>query len=272
MVVVAVFYSAKDDASNSGEGTVDISHIHGIGIEPSDGALLIATHEGLIRSAKGTTSIARVGDVKDDLMGFFVLGPGRYIGSGHPSPDRAAPPNLGLLKSSNGGNSWQTVSLEGEADFHILRGSGSSVVGVSGHKPVLFTSTDLGDTWVEQKLPEGLADLMIDPENSKRVVASTARGLLVSDDLGKSWNPGAKAPAGLLAWDPDDGRFYLVDESGELSSTKDPASKLVPSGSLGELPAAITAADGSIYAALASGAVKVSTDGGKNWELRAGSE
>lgn len=268
LLVSAVVVISLDGEESAGEAAVAISHIHGLGVEPSDGSLLIATHDGLLRSANGSTSAERVGEVADDLMGFSVVGGRNYVSSGHPASAGAGPANLGLRRSTDGGKSWEQVSLDGEADFHVLRGRGGSVVGMQGHDPGLFASANSGESWTQRSLPEPAADLAIDPDDPDRIVASTTSGIYVSNDLGADWKRAAESPLGLLAWD-DDGRLFLIDETGEVWWTKNPSRKLVRAGTLGEAPVAIAAADGSIYAALEAGTVKVSTDGGETWRLRA---
>jgi hypothetical protein len=38
-------------------------HVHGLGLNPADGALYVATHRGLWRAASGKSTAKRVGDV-----------------------------------------------------------------------------------------------------------------------------------------------------------------------------------------------------------------
>ena len=63
-------------------------HIHGLGLNPADGSLFIATHTGLFRTPSDTDRSARVGDRYQDTMGFAVVGPDHFLGSGH-SPRRS---------------------------------------------------------------------------------------------------------------------------------------------------------------------------------------
>src|SRR5687767_11632025 len=51
-----------------------IVHVHGLGRNPTDGALFIATHTGLFRLADGG-SPQRVAGNDQDTMGFSVVGP-----------------------------------------------------------------------------------------------------------------------------------------------------------------------------------------------------
>jgi hypothetical protein len=97
-------------------------HIHGLGIKPADGALMIATHSGLFRAAKGAQTAEPVGDRRQDTMGFTVVGPNRFLGSGHPDPRDDLPPLLGLIRSDDGGRKWTlTRSRSGPALTTITR-------------------------------------------------------------------------------------------------------------------------------------------------------
>jgi hypothetical protein len=57
-------------------------HVHGLG--SADGALYIATHAGLWRLEEGEAKAERIGESYQDTMGFTVLAPDRFLGSGHP--------------------------------------------------------------------------------------------------------------------------------------------------------------------------------------------
>jgi hypothetical protein len=71
----------------------------------------------------GKKTAERVGDSYQDTMGFTVVGPNRFLGSGHPATDDL-PPLLGLIESTDAGKTWEHVSLLGEADSHVLRSAG----------------------------------------------------------------------------------------------------------------------------------------------------
>ena len=79
-------------------------HVHGLGINPADDALFIATHTGLFRVAGDSRNAARVADRYQDTMGFSVVGPNRFLGSGHPDArEQGQPPLLGLIQSTRRG-------------------------------------------------------------------------------------------------------------------------------------------------------------------------
>lgn len=157
-------------------------HVHGLGVNPADGALFIATHTGLYRLDEGEGKAERVGgDRYQDTMGFTIVGPNRFLGSGHPDINEAReqglPPLLGLIESTDSGESWEPVSLLGEADFHVLRSVGKRVYGYDATNARLLVSADRGRAWDDVKEPGPIVDLAVDPTNRKRIVAASAGGL-----------------------------------------------------------------------------------------------
>jgi photosystem II stability/assembly factor-like uncharacterized protein len=203
-------------------------------------------------------------------MGFSVLDGDRFIGSGHPDPSQNLPPNLGLIESGDGGKSWENISLEGEADFHVLESSGSRVYGFDGTQGRLMVSSDGGKSWDQRTPPAAMFSLAIDPTSPDRIVASTERGLVESTDAGESFRPLAfrEQIAGLLAWPAKD-RLFLVDGSGQVRRSDDGGAQFQPVGSIEGQPAAFIAEGDDLYAALTDGSVKRSSDGGESWEARA---
>jgi len=270
----------SDDATVSGSGPSGsgpnaqsasgsaLAHIHGLGV--SDDTLLIATHTGLWIAPEGQTQARRFGKSTQDIMGFSVLDGDRFIGSGHPDPSQNLPPNLGLIESGDAGKSWKNISLEGEADFHVLESSGSRVYGFDGTQGRLMVSSDGGESWDQRTPPAAMFSLAIDPTSPDRIVASTEAGLVESTDAGESFRPLAfrEQIAGLLAWPAKD-RLFLVDGSGQVRRSDDGGAQFQPVGSIEGQPAAFIAHDDDLYAALADGSVKRSSDGGESWEVRA---
>lgn len=275
LLVLAAAGGAALALTNEGDGGIaglvgsgpDLAHVHGLGVNPMDGSLYIATHTGLWRAGRGNRTATRVGDSKQDVMGFSVVGPDRFFGSGHPGPGQSAPPNLGLIRSDDGGRSWEPVSLLGEADFHVLRSRGRTVYGFNGLSGTLMASRDGGRRWQQQAPPGPLIDLAIDPADPRRVVVSTDEALFGSSDAGGGWRPLADDRIGLLAW-PERERLYFIDGSGQVSRSEDCGRVWREMGSIGAQPAAFAAADGALYAALPDGTVKRSSDDGATWSVR----
>ena len=79
--VIVVMTRQGDEAALADPGPV---HVHGLGVNPADEALFIATHSGLYRLDNAAGKPARVADRRQDTMGFTVVGPDRFLGSWHP--------------------------------------------------------------------------------------------------------------------------------------------------------------------------------------------
>lgn len=241
-------------------------HVHGLGIDPADGALFIATHTGLFRVAPDASKAERVGDRRQDTMGFSVAGPGRFIGSGHPDLRDDLPPLLGLIESRDGGRTWKPVSLLGQTDFHVLRSVGARVYGFDSTSGKLYVSVDRGRTWETVSPPEPLLDLVAHPGRAARLLASGSTGYR-SDDGGRTWSAVGGEPA-LLAWPAPD-VVYRVVGSGEVSASDDEGATWRPRGSVGGEPAAFLAvSELELYVALHDGTIEVSRDGGRTWSIR----
>lgn len=120
-IAVLLAGACSNTETDSGRrDTRGLAHIHDLGINPADDMLYAGTHYGVYRLAREREP-ELVGDVVQDFMGFTVAGPDHFLGSGHPGEgDRNAAPDLGLIETTDGGQSWTSVSMNGEADFHSL--------------------------------------------------------------------------------------------------------------------------------------------------------
>jgi hypothetical protein len=266
-VVGVLLWGGNDGAFEAESGPV---HVHGLGVDPADGALFIATHTGLFRSRAGEQTSVRVGESFQDTMGFTVVGPSRFLGSGHPDLRQDLPPLLGLIESTDAGETWEPVSLLGDADFHTLRSAHGRVYGYDVTNDRLLVSADEGRTWEELARPGPLIDLAVHPSDGRRLVAvaqsQLGPALFESRTAGDTWSAVASL-AGLLAWPASD-RLYVVTQSGEVFLTRDVGRQLELRGRVGGEPAAVLAHEDDLYVALHDGTVKRSTDGGKRWSTR----
>ena len=266
---VAFALGGGDDSDTSGGGGgPNLAHVHGLGVNPADGALYIATHTGLFRAADGEMKATRVGESEQDVMGFSVMGPDRFLGSGHPGPLQGGPGNLGLIRSDDAGESWDSVSLLGESDFHVLRSENPMVYGFDASNSRFLVSADGGRDWEERDTPGAMLDLAVDPSDSSRVVASTEGGLVASRDRARSWHAMQKGPLALLTWASPEA-LYRVDGAGRVARSDDAGQRWEPMGSVEAQPAAFASAGGDLYIALPDGTVKQSLDAGKTWTTRA---
>jgi hypothetical protein len=245
-------------------------HVHGLGVNPKDGALFIATHTGLFRAPEGEQTAKRVADRYQDTMGFTVVGPNRFLGSGHPDAREGLPPYLGLIRSADAGRTWDEVSLMGEADFHVLEATGDRVYGFGSdydtRQTNFLVSDDGGRSWDKRQTPGPLVSLAISPDHPDRIVAAAEDGLYRSEDAGKGWRP-LTDDVGLLAW-TESGALYLVGADGSVSESRDDGASWGAAGEIGGQPAAFEAAGDDLYAALHDGTIKRSTDGGRSWTVR----
>lgn len=244
-------------------------HVHGLGINPRDGALFIATHTGLFRAGPDDSKASRVGDNYQDTMGFTVVGPDRFLGSGHPDGRQKAPPFLGLIESTDAGRTWEPLSLRGKSDFHVLRAAGQYVYGFGSdwetRRAQFLVSSDRGRTWDAREVPEPLIALAVHPDDPQRLFASGERGLHESADGGRRW---ARRPgeAGLLDWNGAN-QLILVTGGGEALASPD-GTTWTAAGNVGGQPAAFEAERDGLYVALHDGTVKRSTDAGRSWTVR----
>jgi photosystem II stability/assembly factor-like uncharacterized protein len=195
-----------------------------------------------------------------DLMGFTVVGPRHFLASGHPGPGEDAPPALGLIETTDGGRSWQTLSLAGVADFHALEARHGRVYGWNDGD--LMVSED-GRTW-ETRAQLLLADFAVSPDDPDTILATTAQGLGASDDGGRTFGAVPGAPALLLvSWD-DTGEVVGVDQQGVVHASDDGGESWQRRGSAGGQPTALMAADGRVAVAL-DGSIVLSRDGGRSF-------
>ena len=245
-----------DDVPSTGE-PVRLEHVHGLGVDPADGTLYAGTHYGLIRIGEDGTTTRVAGRVQD-FMGFTVVGPEHYLASGHPGAEQEGPANLGLIESTDGGQSWASVSLEGEADFHVLEARHDLVYGYNAGS--MMVSED-GITWETRgSLP--LADFAVSPSDPDTLIATTEQGPAVSTDGGRSFTPIAGAPLlQLISWTEEsvlvgvapDGATYVSDDEGQSWQQR---------ANVEGQPEALTAVGQRIFVALTGGTVVRSTDSG----------
>jgi hypothetical protein len=115
-------------------GEPGISHVHGLGINPADGALIVATHFDSFRVPPDGDEAVRIGDSFQDTMGFTVAGPDHFLGSGHPDVEgvRAGP------RRGRGGNNRRVRLRKGGGPHHDQRRSPLRVPGEvrRGDRPV----------------------------------------------------------------------------------------------------------------------------------------
>ncbi|MEV1295926.1 F510_1955 family glycosylhydrolase [Pseudonocardia sp. NPDC049635] len=241
-----------------------VGHVHEVGIDPADGAILIAGHHGLFGLTPEGTLAPRQDSPPTggpDLMGFTVAGPVTYLASGHPAPQDTSTPNpLGLVRSTNGGATWEPISLHGLVDFHALDVDGTVVIGLDATRGLLMTSDDSGRTWQERAPLEAL-DIALAPGGAG-ILATTENGLMASSDGGTTLTTvTGSPPLAYLAW-ADDGTVYGIGPDGALHASTDRGATWQRRGGTASPPQAITAEPGGQLTVVTEHGVERSTDGG----------
>ncbi|MDP9072020.1 MAG: exo-alpha-sialidase [Actinomycetota bacterium] len=268
LVVVTRGDSGTGTTPSAGEG---VAHVHGLGVNPATGDLYAATHFGVFRvPANGKAE--QVGKLVQDTMGFTVVGPDHFLASGHPDvndkrlrkPGR--PPLLGLIESTDGGRSWDPVSLLGEADFHALVAAHGNVYGYDSTGGRFMVSPD-GKRW-ETRSSLGIGDLAVDPADADHLVAATEEGVAESGDGGRSWEPIEGPQLAFLSWSAEQG-LWGVSPAGETYRRVE--GRWESREALAGEPQALLVTEHELYAAAQAGdgtAIYVSSDGARSWRLR----
>jgi hypothetical protein len=236
-----------------------MAHVHGLGVDPADGTLHAATHFGVF--AVRQDGVRRVGNAQD-TMGFAVVGPGHFLGSGHPDPAEDDEPLLGLIESTDGGRTWQPLSLRGEADFHALRVAHGAVYGYDATSATFMVTTDRRSWDRRSTLP--LRDFAVDPDDPEVVLATTPKGPARSADGGRSWSVLDDAPPlVVLSWDREG--LVGVDALGVAHASDDDGATWVARGGVGAPPEAMTVDARRVFVAVSDGRIVVSEDGARSF-------
>lgn len=257
---------AQGKAGATSDADPGTGHLHGLGVDPADGTLYAAGHLGVFRL--GPTGAVRIADRYQDTMGFTITGPRTFLASGHPSPTdpAATSPHLGLIRSTDAGQTWTTVSAAGEADFHSLQQAGPILYGLDSRTAQIWASKDAGATWERRaKIPAG--DLAAHPGTPEEVWATSRDGLLHSTDGAATFQPVPGAPVLAAVEQPAPGRLIALAADGRVLSGSDGTSWTergrLPGGVQG---AVLTAASPDhLLAADSNDAVHESKDGGRTW-------
>lgn len=181
-------------ASPAGASTppVKLIHIHGLSFSADGSKLYIPDHRGVAVYAAGRWST--LPGAPDDYMGFAATRTAFYS-SGHPAPGTNAVNPIGLVKSTDGGRTWHTLGLRGEADFHVMAVGyvSNALYAMSMERnsrmptPGLYRTVDDGFVWnhaAADGLPAEVFALAVHPTDPRIVAAATKSGLYLSDDAG----------------------------------------------------------------------------------------
>lgn len=174
---------------------VTLMHIHGLSYSADGKQLLIPSHHGLAVFEDGRWS--KAAGPTHDYMGYSATRDALYS-SGHPAPGSGLTNPFGLIKSRDGGKTWQQLGLTGESDFHTLATSyAANAVYVLNHQPnsrmsqagIYYTLND-GLKWTRaaaKGLGAKLNSLAVHPTDAKVVAAGMDDGLYLSRNSAESF-------------------------------------------------------------------------------------
>lgn len=225
---LAISMGNNTPSGSDNSRTVSWVHVHGLGIEPSDTSVLyIATHGDFYKSVDGGLPL-KVDKQRADYMAFNAPqteGVPLYA-SGHPSTGG----NTGLIKSTDGGQTWQVVStiLDNPAvDFHAMavgKSDPNVIIGFDSGGRGLFKTTDAGKTWDKFDYPDKyVTALAISPIDPTVIFAGTSEGVFQSNDGAASWiqlNQYKGIAVMALAFDSE-GNLYASTEEFGLAKSSD---------------------------------------------------
>jgi photosystem II stability/assembly factor-like uncharacterized protein len=172
-----------------------LTHVHGLAYSADGKRLMIPSHHGLAIYENGKWSKAP--GPQHDYMGFSATAKNIYS-SGHPAAGSGLVNPFGLLRSKDGGKTWDKLGLEGESDFHVMATSwNGNAIYVWNAAPnsrmkeagLHYTLND-GFAWkaVSAKGLEGNPyGLAVHPDDPKSVAIASPNGVFESSDAGESF-------------------------------------------------------------------------------------
>jgi len=215
-IFLANFAVTTHENSETNPRTVFWRHIHGLGFDPAQrNILFIATHGDFYWSVNGDPP-TKIDEQRADYMAFnapYSQGTPLYA-SGHP----ATGGNTGLIKSTDGGKTWQQVAMiDPPVDFHAMgmtKADPSLIIGFDSEGRGLFKTIDAGKNWQTLQFPDYITALAISPIDPNLVFAGTGKGIYQSSDGALTWTQ-TEQYNGLLIF------ALTFDENGVLYASTD---------------------------------------------------
>lgn len=238
----------------------EVGHIHGLGIDPADDTLYVATHFGLFH-VEDDEEPTRVADRYQDTMAFTVVGPGHFLGSGHPDLREDLPPHLGLIESTDAGRTWRPLALQGEADFHILEPAGDVLYAYDATSGRLVRTEDR--EIFEEVLTAPLLSVAA-TQAQDQLIATTDQGQLISVDAATGGTRKLGGPTTIYLDTAPDGTLAGIGPDGAVRISTDDGQSWEEVGSIDGRPAAFTISEQGWYAATETTVLR-STDAGATW-------
>jgi hypothetical protein len=268
-------------AAPAAHAQVTLTHVHGLAYSSNGKQLMVPSHHGLAVYANGKWSKAP--GPQHDYMGFAATAKHLYS-SGHPAPDSGLVNPFGLIRSADGGKTWDKLGLEGETDFHLLATSwNANAVYVWNpapssrmRQPGLHYTVNNGFAWQPARAaglkgdPQAIA---VHPDNAAIVAVATSGGVFVSQDSGGKFTVAAEGQSVSVFFDLDGKHLWYGTFDGEARLARTPLAGGKPSSlalpSIGRDAVAYIAQNPAVrteYAiATFERSVYLSKDAGRTW-------
>jgi hypothetical protein len=245
--------------TQSGSSPGKPEHIHSVATDGQ--GFFLASEEGLY-SWSGTSWELR-GEVFD-VMG-LAIEDGVFYASGHPGLLQDLPDPLGLLLSDNQGETWTSHALSGHVDFHLLRVSGDTMVGIAANFKSVLVSTDGGTNWLTLVTPV-FTDLDMNPAVASQMLLVSDGMLSISTDAANSFSQ-ISAPTEVLFVDWSNTGVFLASNSTLYKSELYNGQYVAVSQKFRNIAAIGASSDAVIV--LDDQGVHLSTDGGETFSTAA---
>lgn len=193
---------------------VTITHVHGLAYSADGKQLMLPSHHGL--AVYEDSKWSKAPGPQHDYMGFTATAKNLYS-SGHPAPGSGMVNPFGLIRSRDGGETWEKLGLEGETDFHLMAASWSTNAIYAWNpapssrirqRGLHYTLND-GFAWKPARAqglkgdPQALA---VHPADARIVAIATSSGVFVSRDSGERFEPIAEGAQALSVFFDLDGK------------------------------------------------------------------
>lgn len=207
-MLLASLAGAHHETSPAHAGAATLTHVHGLAYSADGKQLMVPSHHGLAVYREGKW--VKAPGPMHDYMGFAATRT-RIYSSGHPAPGSPLPDPFGLIRSVDGGTSWEKLGLVGESDFHMLAaGWNTNAVYVWNAEknsrmsaPGLHFTLNEGFMW-QRAAARGLAGkpraLAVHPGDAKIVAVATSSGIFVSKNSGDSFEAPTRGAQGLAVF------------------------------------------------------------------------
>ena len=216
LAAVTLTSCSPSPSDQAADGEAFVGHVHGLGVDPADGTLYVASHGGVFQLQDRRLQL--VAGRAQDTMGFTVAGPNHFLGSGHPDPtDRDQPVHLGLIESHDAAQTWTPLSLAGAADFHLLEQGVDALYGYNSQSSSVLRTTDQKE-W-DVVLPAEVSDLAPHPTEPGVLLSVTADGLMRTALNGQTTELSGHTGLYQIEWPTPDLLVGITTNGGLYEST-----------------------------------------------------